>query len=59
MFKSFQFKVAFRVILIGLTMLLLVYMTGKQNMFFAAGLMVFIVIGQQVSGFYLWLCYRQ
>ena len=34
MFKSFQFKVAFRVILIGLTMLLLVYMAGKQNMFF-------------------------
>jgi hypothetical protein len=46
MFKSFQFKVAFRVILIGLTMLLLVLMAGRQNMFFAAGLMVLIILGQ-------------
>jgi two-component system, NtrC family, nitrogen regulation sensor histidine kinase NtrY len=52
MFKSFQFKVAFRVILIGITMLLLVYMAGKQNMFFAAGLMVLIIIGQLVELYY-------
>lgn len=52
MFKSFQFKVAFRVILIGMTMLLLVFMAGRQNMFFAAGLMVLIITGQLVELYY-------
>jgi two-component system nitrogen regulation sensor histidine kinase NtrY len=33
-------------------MLLLVYMAGKQNMFFAAGLMVLIIIGQLVELYY-------
>ena len=52
MFKSFQFKVAFRVILIGFAMLLLIYMTGKQNMLFAAGLMVFIIMAQLFELYY-------
>lgn len=33
-------------------MLLLVFMAGRQNMFFAAGLMTMIVIGQMVEIFY-------
>ena len=52
MFKDFRSKVALRVILVGLTMLLLVFMAGRQNMFFAAGLMSLIVIGQMVEIFY-------
>ena len=52
MFKSFLFKAAFRVILIGLTMLALVYMAGKQNMFFAAGLMGLIIIAQVTELYY-------
>ncbi len=49
MFKGFRFKVAFRVVLVALTLLLLVYMASRQNMFFAAGLMLIIVIGQLVE----------
>lgn len=52
MFKDFRSKVALRVVLVGLTMMLLVFMAGRQNMFFAAGLMTFIVIGQMVEIFY-------
>jgi nitrogen fixation/metabolism regulation signal transduction histidine kinase len=52
MFKDFRFRVAFRVVLVGLTMFLLVFMAGRQNMFFAAGLMSIIVIGQLVELYY-------
>ena len=52
MFKDFRSKVALRVILVGMTMLLLVFMAGRQNMFFAAGLMTLIVIGQMIEIFY-------
>lgn len=52
MFKSFQFKVAFRVMLLGGVMFLLVFMAARQNMFFAAGLMALIVLGQLVELYY-------
>lgn len=52
MFKSFQFKVAFRVTLIGITMLLLVFMAGRENMVFAAGLMVLIILGLLIELYY-------
>src|SRR5688500_7381195 len=52
MFKDFRFRVAFRVVLVGLTMFLLVFMAGRQNMFFAAGLMSLIVVGQLVEIYY-------
>jgi two-component system nitrogen regulation sensor histidine kinase NtrY len=45
-FNDFRFRVAFRVLLLGLTIALLVYMLGKPNMIFAAGLTFFIIIGQ-------------
>jgi two-component system nitrogen regulation sensor histidine kinase NtrY len=49
MFNDFRFRVAFRVVLIGLTMAMLVFMLNRSNMVFAAGLTVFIVIGQLVE----------
>jgi nitrogen fixation/metabolism regulation signal transduction histidine kinase len=52
MFKDFRSKVALRVVFVGITMLLLVFMIGRQNMFFAAGLMILIVIGQLVEIYY-------
>lgn len=48
-FNDFRFKVAFRVVLIGLTMALLVYMVTHPNMIFAAGLMLVIIIGQLIE----------
>jgi len=45
-FNDFRFRVAFRVLLLGSTIALLVYMLGKPNMIFAAGLTFFIIIGQ-------------
>jgi nitrogen fixation/metabolism regulation signal transduction histidine kinase len=45
-FNDFRFRVAFRVLLLGLTVSLLVYMLGKPNMIFAAGLTFLIIAGQ-------------
>jgi len=45
-FNDFRFRVAFRVILIGITMALLVFMLNRSNMVFAAGLTIIIIIGQ-------------
>lgn len=45
-FNDFRFRVAFRVLLLGSTIALLVYMLGKPNMIFAAGLTFLIIIGQ-------------
>ncbi len=44
--NDFRFRVAFRVVLIGLTMSLLVYMIARPNMIFAAGLTGLIIISQ-------------
>jgi two-component system, NtrC family, nitrogen regulation sensor histidine kinase NtrY len=52
MFKDFRFRVGIRVAFLGLTMLLLVFMAGKQNMFFAAGLMLLIIMGQLIEIYY-------
>ena len=49
MFNDFRFRVALRVILIGITMALLVFMLNRSNMIFAAGLTGFIIIGQLVE----------
>jgi two-component system, NtrC family, nitrogen regulation sensor histidine kinase NtrY len=46
MFNDFRFRVALRVVLLGLTVSLFVFMISKPNMIFAAGLMAFIIIGQ-------------
>ncbi len=46
LFRDFTFRIAFRVILIGLTMALFVYMVNHANMVFAAMLMGMIIIGQ-------------
>lgn len=48
-FNDFRFRVAFRVVLIGLTVSLLTYMIGKPNMVFAAGLTALILVGQLVE----------
>src|SRR6478735_10635372 len=48
-FDDFRFRVALRVILIGITMALLVFMLNRSNMIFAAGLTGFIIIGQLVE----------
>ena len=44
--NDFRFRVAFRVILIGLTMSLLMYMLARPNMIFAAGLTGLIIFAQ-------------
>ena len=49
--NDFRFRVAFRVVLIGLTMSLLVYMLARPNMIFAAGLTGVIIITQLVELF--------
>jgi len=49
--NDFRFRVAFRVVLIGLTMSVLVYMVARPNMIFAAGLTGLIVISQLVELF--------
>jgi two-component system, NtrC family, nitrogen regulation sensor histidine kinase NtrY len=46
MFNDFRFRVALRVVLLGLAVSLFVFMVSKPNMIFAAGLMAFIIIGQ-------------
>ncbi len=45
-FNDFRFRVAFRVVLIGLTMSLMVYMVSRPNMVFAAGLTAIIIFLQ-------------
>ncbi len=46
MFNDFRFRVAFRVVLIGLIMALFTYTVHQPNMMFAAALALAIVIGQ-------------
>lgn len=45
-FNDFRFRVAVRVVLIGLTMALFVFMVFRPNMIFAAGITALIVLGQ-------------
>lgn len=45
-FNDFRFRVGFRVILIGITMALIVFMVTRPNMVFAAGLTILVVIFQ-------------
>jgi nitrogen fixation/metabolism regulation signal transduction histidine kinase len=45
-FNDFRFRVAFRVILIGLSMSLMMYMVSRPNMIFAAGLTAVIIVLQ-------------
>jgi two-component system, NtrC family, nitrogen regulation sensor histidine kinase NtrY len=45
-FRDFRFRVAFRVVLIGLVMSLFVYMINHANMVFAAMLTGLIILGQ-------------
>ncbi len=46
LFRDFRFRVAFRVVLIGLVMSLFVYMINHSNMIFAAILTGFILLAQ-------------
>jgi len=48
-FNDFRFRVALRIILLGLVMTLFVYMGGQPNMIFAAALTVLIIVGQFVE----------
>lgn len=48
-FNDFRFRVAFRVVLIGITMALFIYMVSKPNMIFAAALTSLIIIGQLIE----------
>jgi two-component system, NtrC family, nitrogen regulation sensor histidine kinase NtrY len=48
-FNDFRFRVAFRVVLLGLVMALFVFMISRPNMIFAAALTCFIIIGQLVE----------
>ncbi len=45
-FRDFKFRIAFRVVLMGLSMTLFVYMVNQPNMIFAALLCGLIIIGQ-------------
>jgi len=45
-FNDFRFRVAFRVILVGVSMSLMVYMVSRPNMIFAAGLTAAIIVLQ-------------
>ncbi|GIL23126.1 MAG: histidine kinase [Bacteroidota bacterium] len=45
-FNDFRFRVAYRVVLVGLTMAMFVYMVTRPNMIFAAVLMALIILGQ-------------
>src|SRR5258707_9321703 len=51
-FNDFRFRVATRVVLIGLTMILLVYMINRPNMVFAAGLTALILVFQLLELFH-------
>jgi len=50
-FNDFRFRVAFRVVLIGLVMSLFIFMVSRPNMIFAAGLTSLIVVGQLIELF--------
>jgi len=50
-FNDFRFRVAFRIVLLGLTMSLFIFMVGKSNMIFAAGLILLIILGQLIELF--------
>lgn len=45
-FNDFRFRVAFRVVLVGISMSLMVYMVSRPNMIFAAGLTGIIIVLQ-------------
>jgi two-component system nitrogen regulation sensor histidine kinase NtrY len=45
-FNDFRFRVAFRVVLVGISMALMVYMVSRPNMIFAAGLTGIIIVLQ-------------
>ncbi len=49
MFNDFRFRVAFRVVLLGLVMALFVFMVSRPNMIFAAGLTCLIIVGQLIE----------
>src|SRR5689334_4934704 len=48
-FNDFRFRVAVRVILVGATMGLVVFMVTQPNMIFAAGLTILVVVAQMVE----------
>jgi two-component system, NtrC family, nitrogen regulation sensor histidine kinase NtrY len=48
-FNDFRFRVAFRVVLLGLSVGLVMYMFTKPNMIFAAGLTLLIIIFQLIE----------
>lgn len=48
-FNDFRFRVAFRVLLLGSTMAMFMYMFSRPNMIFAAGITFLIIIGQLVE----------
>jgi two-component system, NtrC family, nitrogen regulation sensor histidine kinase NtrY len=48
-FNDFRFRVAFRVVLLGLSVGLVMYMFAKPNMIFAAGLTLLIIIFQLIE----------
>jgi two-component system nitrogen regulation sensor histidine kinase NtrY len=50
-FSDFKFRVGLRIVLVGLSMSLFVYMVNHQNMIFAAILTALIIIGQMVELF--------
>lgn len=45
-FNDFRFRVAFRVVLVGISMALMVFMVSRPNMIFAAGLTGIIIVLQ-------------
>ena len=49
LFRDFRYRIAFRVILIGLMMSLFVFMVSHPNMIFAAMLTALIIVGQLVE----------
>ena len=48
-FNDFRFRVAFRVVLLGLTMAMVVYMLNRPNMIFAASLTFLIIFSQLIE----------
>lgn len=48
-FNDFRFRVALRVVMLGITMALFVFMINRPNMIFAAGLTSLIILGQLIE----------
>lgn len=48
-FNDFRFRVGLRVVLLGITMALFVFMINRPNMIFAAGLTSLIILGQLIE----------